>query len=123
MGKNALFISIFVFVLFTGSCAEKTYTNTKGPSKGESRRLITNTLRDLAFDPSSVKVWSVEEAVYTDEMNWIIPTDFSWTGLRGAPSRERWYFSISTGSLALVNIIEDQKLAGDQWLKYRFSRR
>jgi len=123
MRKNALFILVIIYVLSINSCYDKTYTNTKGPSKGESKRLITNTLKQLAYDPSSVKVWSVDEAVYTNEMKWIIPVDFSWTGMNGGPSRERWYFSITTGTLTLVNIIEDQKQARDLWSRYRYVKR
>jgi hypothetical protein len=111
-----------IMILFIG-CEKKRdpfirYDADNKPSIAISKKLIGESLRAIAYDPKSVKIYDVKEARYSEDMGWVVNCDFSWTGMHNFPERARWWFSIKDFSSVLI--IEDQEAAENFYYNWRF---
>jgi hypothetical protein len=121
-GFNEKIIVILVAFVAVLSCEKRftfiEYDEDNKPSVSQSKKLINDTLKGIAYDSASVEIHSVNEGKYSkriveheQEMGWIMLCDFSWTGLHNIPERQRWWFSIRN-NLA-INIVDDQDWANN----------
>jgi hypothetical protein len=86
--------------------------------------MIEETLKAIAYDPKSVKIYDLNEGKYSEEpaeygqdTGWVMRCDFSWTGMHNVPERQRWWFAIS--GISSVRIVHDQDWAQDFYYNIR----
>jgi hypothetical protein len=79
------------------------------PSKNEFKFFVTNVLKGLSAEPSSVDVDFVGVILWHKDYGWVAQCNFSWVNMRGQRERQFLHFAIKGNAQYGVKILtEDQ---------------
>jgi hypothetical protein len=96
-------------ISFPSSSKFEIYDKNNKLSKSKARQLSLEMLKDIAAEPSKVKIIAVNEPKYHKDYGYIFQVEFTWTGMYGVPAHERWWWYV-TSSIS-VRLMSDQSEA------------
>jgi len=102
-----ILISLFLFGCINEN---KSFDKDTRPTKNEVKHFVTNVLKGISAEPSSVNVDFIGVILWHKDYGWVVPCNFTWVNMRGQKERQLWHFSIKGIAKYGVNILLEEQV-------------